>query len=814
MSLVQDVRFGIRMLRKSPTFTMAAVLALGLGVGANTTVFTWLKAVLLAPLPGVTEGDRLVTLSSARGEAQGYSTRYGDYLYFREHSRVFAGLAAYELAPVNLAGDGKPEIALAGLVTADYFSTLGVRPALGRFFRPEEGQGVGAHPVAVLSYALWRRLFAAGSRGEAPTPRQTVSLDRHPYTVIGVAPADFMGSYGGIAQDLWVPITQEPQLVAGGDLITTGRYPVQITGRLKPGVTLARVQAELDVLSRRQAQVDPKLAGWREVAFPLARAQRGFTSSLLPVVEALMAVVGVVLVIACLNVANLLLARALARRREITIRLALGAGRGRLVRQMLAESLLLAALGGAAGEGIAALAARALPALLPPLGVPLGFNLAVDSQVLGFTALIAIVTIFVFGLLPAVQASRVETSDALKDDSAAVTTGRRHSALRHGLVVVQLGLSLTSLIAAGLVGKSLLRSLAQPPGFAPDNLLLTSFDLFMGGYDQQRGSELYRELLDRVRALPGVQSASLTDYAPLGLSGGGNLAPVRVPGHVARPGEDTSFVLDAVGPRYLRTLGIALAAGRDFDAGDRAGARPVAIVNSTFARQFFPAGTAVGRHVEVRGIDREVVGVVRDYKYRSLAEDPSPQLLVPFLQDYRAEMILVVRTAGEPLGLLPALRQAVAGLDPGLPLFQTMSFRQRLGSSLFAQRILTELLAALGLLAAVLAAVGLFGVMSYFVGQRPREIGIRMALGARRGEVLWMVLARGFRLVAGGIALGFAAAAAAARLLAGLLPGLGSFEPAVFAGVAAGLAAVALLACYLPAWRAASMEPFAALRHE
>ncbi len=810
MGLIQDLQFGARMLRKSPTFTLAAVLALALGVGANTTVFTWLKSVLLEPLPGVAEGDRLVTLSSGRGDSNGYSTRYRDYLYYRDHSRLFSGLTAYELTQVNLARGGRPAIALAGLVTTDYFATLGVRPALGRWFRPDEGQGIGAHPVVVLSHPLWRRQFG-GDRGVLG---RTVSLDRHPYTVIGVAPADFLGSYGGIAQELWAPIAQEPELVAGGDQISNGRYPVQITGRLRPGVTIAQAQAELDLASRQLAQAFPDHAGWREIAYPLAQSQKGYTGSLVPTVEVLMAVVLVVLIISCLNVANLLLARALMRRREITIRLAVGAGRGRLLRQLLTESLLLAALGEAAGVAIAALAARTLPALLPPTGVPLGFNLELDSRVLLFSATLTAAAVMLFGLAPALQAAGADASTALKDESAAVTGGRRHAALRDGLVMAQLGLSLTTLVAAGLVGKSLVQSLARRPAFAPHHLLLTSFDVFLGGYDRGRGSEFYGELVRRVEALPGVRAASLTDYAPLGLSGGGNLSRVEIPGYLPKPDEEKSFVLDAVGPRYLRTMGIGVAAGRDFEPRDRQGALGVVIVNETFARRFFPGGAALGRHCKVAGVDREVVGVMRDYKYRTLADDPEPQLLVPFEQDYRPQMTLVVRTAGEPLGALPALRRTAAALDPGLASFETMTGEQRLGRSLFAQRLATQLLAVLGLLATVLSAVGLFGVMSYFVGERPREIGIRMALGARRGQVLRMVLGRGLRLLLGGVAFGVVAAVAVSRLLQSVLYGVSPLDPLVFAGVAAGLAAVALLACYLPARRAAWMDPFAALRHQ
>jgi predicted permease len=406
------------------------------------------------------------------------------------------------------------------------------------------------------------------------------------------------------------------------------------------------------------------------------------------------------------------------------------------------------------------------------------------------------------------------TAGALKEGSAAVAGGRRHGRLRNALVVCQLALSLTILVAAGLVGKSLAQSMARNPGFEPRHLLLTSLDVFLGGYESERGSELYRQLLQQVAAVPGVQSASLTDYAPLGFSGGGNISPVTVPGYVPKNDEATSLVVDAVGPNYLRTLGIALAAGRDIEAGDRQGAPGVVVVNETFARHFFGGGAALGRHIQVHGVDREVVGVMRDYTYRSLGEDPSPQLLVPFFQAYDSAMTLVVRTVGEPFTLLPAIRRAEAALDPGLASFATMTGEQRVGRALFAQRLTGELLGALGLLAVTLAAIGLFGVMSYFVGQRPREIGIRMALGARRGQVLGMVLGEGLRLAAFGIAIGVAAGAALTRLLASLLYGVSPLDPAVFAAVAIFLAAVTLLASWLPARRAARLEPFAALRQD
>jgi predicted permease len=812
MSWIQDVRYGVRSLRQNPAFTVAAVLALGLGVGVNTTVFTWLKSVLLEPLPGVADGARLVTLSNSRGDSGGYSTPYRDYLFYRDHARGFAGMTAYELAPVDLAAGGRPEIALAGLVTADYFTVLGVHPALGRGFRADEAAGAGAHAVAVLSNSLWRRRFGA----DPAIVGRSVSLNRNAYVVIGVAPAAFLGSYGGIAQDLWVPVSQQPQLAAGGDQVSAGSYPVQITARLRPGVTQAAAQAELDVLARQLAPLRPaSRAGWHEVAYTLAQSQRGLTSSLVPAVEVLMAVVAIVLVIACLNVANLLLARALARRREIHIRLAVGAGRGRLLRQLLIESVLLAALGGGVGIALATVGAKALPALLPPLDVPLGLNLTLDARVLLWCAATAAATVLIFGLAPALTGARLSPAGALRDDSAAAIGGRRHAAWRTGLVIAQLGLSLATLVAAGLVGKSLVRSLDRRPGFAPDHLLVASYDLFLGGYDSRRGSDFDRRLLARVAALPGVRAVSLTDYAPLGSSGGGNMERVDVPGRVVQSADETSFVTDAVGPGYLRTMGIALVAGREFGEQDREGAPGVLIVNQAFAKRFLTGGSPLGRHCKVGGVDREVVGVMGDYKYRRLAEDPGdPELFVPFFQDYRSQMTLVVRTVGEPLAMLPAVERERVALDPGLAATGVMSGAQRLGRSLFVERMAAQLLGGLGLLAAVLAAVGLFGVMSYFVGRRPREIGIRMALGADRAQVLRMVLAQGLRLALGGIAAGILAAAAVTRFLQSILYQVSPLDPAIFALVATLLAAVALLACYLPAHRAAHLEPFAALRQE
>jgi predicted permease len=810
MSLTRDLRYTLRTLRKAPAFTAAAVLTLGLGVGANATVFTWLKAVLLDPLPGVAEGARLVTLNQANRQMGmgGYSTRYRHFLYYRRHASVFSAMIGFELAPVNLARDGRPEVALAGLVSEGYFQTLGVRPALGRAFSADETRAAGGQPVVVLGDRLWRRRFAA----DPHIVGRTVRLDGQPFTVVGVAPAAFQGSYGGIAQDLWVPITMQPRIAPGGDLITSGKFPVQIIGRLRPGVTRAQAQAELDLLGRALWRVEPSRTGWREIAKPLAESERGVTSGLAGVVKILMAMVSVVLLIGCMNVANLLLARALGRQREVATRLALGASRWRLVAQLLTESLLLTALGGVAALLIAALAGRTLPNLLPPLGMPLGLNLALDWRVLGFTAATAAATALLFGLVPALLATRVPSAQLLKDAGAATTGTRRHARLRSGLVVAQLALSMAALVAAGLAGRSLAHRLGQNPGFATGNLLLTSFDVFLGGYDKPRGARFYEQLQERVAALPGVRSAALADYVPLGFSRGGNVLPLAVPGYVPRPGEDLDVVYDVVTPGYLRTLGIGLAAGRDFAAGDRDGGAPVVLVNQDMARRYLAGGPALGRHIQVGGIDREVVGVFRDFDYRSLGEAASPLVLVPFAQRPDTWMTLVVRTAGDPYAALPAVRAAAAALDPGLPQFETMSFEQRLSASLFENRLAVQLLAAFGLLAVALAAVGLFGVIAYFVGRREREIGIRMALGAERRRIELMVLGEGLRLAAGGLGIGLLVSAACARLLGGLLHGVSPLDPAVFAGVTAGLVLVALAACYLPARRAAGLEPQEALR--
>ena len=805
------MRYALRLLLKTPGFTIAAVLSIGLGIGANAVIFTWLKAVLLNPVPGVQASGRLLTMNASYGERNGISNTYADYRYFAGHTHTFQGLLAHELVIMNLGVNGRPEIVGGAVASANYFDVLGIKPFLGRTFAPEEDSGANAHPVAVLSYKLWERRFD-GDRGVLGKP---ILINGQKFTVIGVAPPSFEGTYGGLAQEIWVPVMMSK---------VTGRGPipesseVQIMGRLKDGATLGQAQADIAVLAAQLAQTDPaSYKRFRETVNPLEKAGRGIQSSLYPVIRILMAMAGIVLLIACANVANLLLARSTTRAREIGIRLALGASRWHLLRQLLTESLLLSVLGGLLGLLITAWTTGTLGSSLRPAlggGIALALDLGIDWRVLLFSAAVTLLTGILFGLAPAFHASNANVGVVLKEGSRSVVGGGMRSGLQGALVVTQMVLSLVALVCAGLFARTVQAALKADPGFDTRNVLLTSYDAFLNGYGDARGQLFYRQLLERVAAKPGVVSASLTSFVPLRMDGGGSSCGATVEGYVAGADEPAGIVCDSAGPDYFRTMRIPLLRGRDFNKGDRAGSAPVALVNDTMARRFWPAGNAVGGRVKVGSQWREVAGVVRDFKYRSVRDDPEAHLFLPVEQQYASGITLVVRTVGNPLGALAGVQNEVSLLDPNMPVSRVETMAQNVANSLVLEGLALKLLSAFGLVALVLTAVGMYGIMAYFVSQRTREIGIRMALGAPRGRVLGMVLGRGMLLAGIGIALGLGAAWFATQLLASMLYGVPAHDPWTFSAVAAMLVGVAAMACFLPARRASLVDPMVALRYE
>ncbi|HEX8073328.1 MAG TPA: ABC transporter permease [Pyrinomonadaceae bacterium] len=814
-TLWQDVRYGLRMLWKSPGFTLVAVVALALGVGANTTIFSFVNALVLRPLAGVRASEQLVAVYTSDYSSGLYgASSYPDYVDFRQQADAFQGLAAYEETLMSVSGGAEAERLRGAYVTGNYFDVLGVNARLGRALTTADDVTPGAHPVIVISAGLWRRRFGA----EASALGRQLALDGRQFTVVGVAPEEFRGLRLGAPPEFWVPMMMN----APGALEGRGNRGLDITGRLKEGFTPAQAQAQLAGIAARLAAAYPDtnlgtlerpkeprpITVVREARVePTAQPAIRFMSQLL------LGVVGLVLLIACANVANLLLARAAARQKEIAVRLALGAGRGRVVRQLLTESVLLAGLGGAVGLVAALWAVDVLPALLPPEDAG-GLDLSLDWRVLAFTCAVTLVTGVLFGLVPALRATRVELTSALKDESGARGYGLRRFSLRGALVAAQLALSLVLLVGAGLFLHSLRRALTFDPGFAAHQLLLASLETRGANLNQEQGQLFYDQALERVRALPGVRAATLTRVIPL--SGGGQRRSYQIAGYQPQPNEDRELNTNVVGPDFFTTMEIAVVRGRAFTAQDRAGAPPVVVVNEEFARRYFPDRDAVGQRLRQSPDEpyMEIVGVARNAKYRTLRERPLPFVYIPAAQEYQRGMTLVVRADGDPAALAGPVRAAVTALNRDVPVYAVRTMTEHIGAALASERLIATLLSVFGGAALLLAAVGLYGVMAYSVAQRTHEIGIRMALGAQRGDILRLVIGQGLAMVLVGAAAGLVIALAATRLVASLLFDLSATDPLAFAAVTILLALVALLACYLPARRAMKVDPMVALRYE
>ncbi|MBI3666143.1 MAG: ABC transporter permease [Acidobacteria bacterium] len=814
-AFIQDFRYGIRTLLRSPGFTALVVVSLALGIGANTSIFSMVKAVVLRPLPGVQDAQKLVMLMGLGKTGRFFTFSYPNYKDFRDRNEAFSALIATSTTPLSLSGESgpssRPERVWGELVTGNYFSVLGVNAVRGRTITPEDDGTPGAHPVAVVSYGLWQRRFGS----DPNLVGKTIRLNGHPFTAIGVASPGFGGSTVGLTMDVFVPMMTQAQVIPLGDWLNqrdTGWLIV--LGRLKPGVSLGQAQAEAKTIARQLEQEHPQTGlerGYDMAAFPLSQAPFGARKELSPVLALLMAVVGLVLLIACANVTNLLLARGAGRRREIAIRLALGAGRWRVARQLLTESLLLALLAGVAGVLLALWATDLLSTFRPPSPLPIAIDTSLDGRVLAFTTLISLATGLLFGLAPALRTSRPDLVTALKDEASA--GGYRKSRLRSLLVIGQLSLSLVSLIAAGLLLRGLNKARQVNAGFDPSNVLLTSLDLHPLRYSESQGRVFYRQMLERLSSLPGVRSASLASLVPLGI-GQRRCDGVEIPGYTPRRDEDMCIDLNVVGPSYLQTMGIPLVRGREFNLEDTEDHRAVAVINEAIGRRFWPGQDPIGKTFVTAGRSRVVIGVARDSKYLSLRENALPYIYLPLLQQYEPMMTLHVKTAGDPMSLLVAVRGEIQSMNPDLPLFEIRTLAEHMGGSVFGERMASTMLGVFGALALLLASVGLYGVMSYAVSQRTHEVGVRMALGAEQGDILRLILRQGLMLVLMGIGVGVAAAWAVSRFLSGFLYGVSATDLATFAGVSTLLAAVAMLACYLPARRATKVDPMTALRYE
>lgn len=819
-TLSQDLRFACRMLAKSPGFTLVAVVTLALGIGVNTAIFSLVNAVVFRPLP-FENPDRLVEVY--RGEERiGSIFSYLDYIEYRDRSRIFEELACFSYAPISTGRGDRTELRTGQIVTGNYFAALGVQAIHGRLLTADDDKTPGAHPVAVLGHRLWQQEYGASPE----LIGQTITLNGHPYTVVGVAPEGFFGALPVFNPDVWVPMMMQGQIEPGTDMLANRNTTwLRTIGRLKPDVSLAQAQANLDLVAAQLPEVDPhRYEGERA---SLARPSGvGLPPEARPMALGLsalvMSMVGLILLAACANVANLLLARSAVRRGEIAIRLALGASRWRLVRQLLTESMLLAVIGGAAGSAMAMWGLDIVGALRPqlPYNISLALDFGLDGRVFLFAALLSVLTGLVFGAVPALQATNANVVPALKDDTGASTLGLRRSRLRSTLVVGQVAVSLILLIGSGLFIRSLLNARSIDPGFDHENVLGVSLAFSLHDYDDASGRAFYRGLLERVRVLPGVESASVDKCVPLGFAV--QTREYWVEGRPPMVGPDGSEQAEnvntsVVGTDNFKTLGIPLLRGRDFTDLDTQDSPRVTIVNQAFADRVWPDQDPLGRRISLEGTEGpflEVVGVVRTIKYVFIGEDPRPFLYLPFEQNYDPDVNLLVRTEGDPMALSGPVQDVIRGLDPDVAPSDTRVLSDWIGYALLPARFAGLLFGAFGALALLLASVGLYGVMSYTVEQRMREIGIRVALGAERPDVLRLVLRQGLMLTLVGLGIGLIIALAGTRVVAMLLYDISATDLTTFAGVSTLLVAVALLACYVPARRATKVDPMAVLRHE
>jgi len=811
-SFWQDMRYSVRMLLKAPGYAAIAILTLALGIGANTTIFSWINSALLNPVPGLYKPGEVVSLALGT-PTQPFGFTYPDLEAVRNGQQSFSGIAACWFAQMSLTGKAKPERVWGMVATANYFDVLGVQPILGRTFLPSEDEKLDGAPVAVISYRLWQTHFGA----RPDVVGQNIEINKHAYTIVGVTPAVFQGSQTGVRTEIWVPIMMEAQLDARGDLIHDHHnFWLLLFARLKPGVSLAQAQAEMTLRLEPEAKNYPEEHKGKDkvTAYPLWRNPWGlnmFLSTLLPM---LMTIAGLVLLLACANVANLMLVRSVSRRREIAIRMSLGASRWRLVRQLLVESLLLALAGGGLALLITFWTAGSLLKFMPDTDFPLSLTITTDRTVLVATLLIAVLTGVIFGILPALRSSGVAPITVLKEDTGSASGTLRKARLAGGLVVAQISLSLLLLICAGLFIRSVRSAQQIYPGFNSHNVWIASYDLFTAGYSEANGAEFDRQLITRLEALPGVQSVSLGDRMPLGFSGGST--SVKPEGYVSQPNEVMETQSAIITPNYFKTMQIPILKGRDFTPQDTKSSQRTAIVSEAFVERYWPHQEALGKQFNSDFTNEwfTVVGVARDTKVRNLNETPTPFVYLPLYQVYRANITIGARVSGDPVAAGKTIQSAIHELNPDLAMFNvnTLESQQRFAS--FGQRVAGTFVGAFGLLALILAAVGIYGVTAYTTRQRTHEIGIRMALGASKDDILRLVLGHGLRLTLIGVGLGLAASFALTRYLSGLLLGVTSHDALTFFSVALLLCAVSLFACFIPTRRAMRVDPMVALHYE
>src|SRR6266540_167171 len=816
-SIQQDLLYSARVLLKRPGYTLVVTITLALGIGVNTVIFSLMDSLMFKPMPGITEPDRVVQIGWT-DNGQGFnSSSYEDYLDYRDQTTTFIGISAEYDQFFNLGTDRIAKRVKGALVSGNYFNVLGVKSIQGRLLQPSDSEVEGSNPVAVISERLWRDSLDA----EPNVVGKTVSLNSYIYTIIGVA-AEFKGTrimYE--ASDVWIPVTMwryssPSNMKTNANILSTrGSYFLKLLGRLKPGVTMEQAQADMSIIAQRmgQAYYGASTRGARVLPnyFGLSTGDRKEFGIFF---GAQFAIAGIIMLIVCANVAGLMLSRTIARQKEVGVRLALGAKRWRVVRQLLTESIMLGAIGGIFAMLVAFWLTNWIRSGVPYEQRDMKQQLAftADWRVLSFTFGLSIITGLLFGLAPALQSSKLDLNQVMKDSGNSFGRGsNRRARLRSALVVVQISLSLILLVSAGLFIRALHNVQALSLGFTTENLLTAKFDLSLQNYSEAQGYEFYKQLIERIKGQPGVQGASLAAIVPLQRKGmGGSVVVNNHPQFHSNS--------NIITPSYLDTMGIPLLLGRGITEHDVAQSRQVAIINETFARTAWPSENPIGKIFNWKGradyYPVEVVGVVRDIKWRNLINPASSWVFFPLAQKYNGVMTLHVRTAMKPELLISSVQQEIRGLDPRLPMYDIQTLEKYLSDALWNSRFLSSLIGGCGLLALVLANLGLYGVLSYNVVQRTQEIGIRMALGARTTDVLREVIGQGIKLISIGITLGLAGTFATTQILKSFLFGVTATDPLTFIIISLLLGGVALLACYLPARRAAKVDPMVALRYD
>jgi macrolide transport system ATP-binding/permease protein len=808
---IQDLRYGVRQLCRSPGFSILTILCLTLGIGANAAVFSWAEGILFRPYPAVAHQERLLALGgTARGVSGGGPISWPDFLDLQRSCTLCDALFVSKITGSTLSIGDHAEVTTGSIVSANYFDAIGVRPILGRGFEPGEDVGNDAHPVVVISYDLWQKRF----RGDPQIVGKIQRLNNIPHTIVGVTPERFYGTFVGWAMNFWVPASMEENFESGGyKLEDRGARWIESYERLKPEVTRAQAQDEMTAIATRLEADYPATNRGRNIKlWALWQTPFNNAGTMLPTLEIMAAVVVFVLLIACANVGNLLLVRSFARRHEMSVRMAIGATGGRLLRQLLAEGMILAGLGAAGGLIVAYWCRHALGLLLPARsGIAMYLPGEIDWHVMLLSAGICLMATLVLGLVPAFQARNIDLAGALKADSSSVTTARSRAWMRSGLVVFQVCLSFILLAGAVLLLESLQKIRTASPGFSTNRVVETSVSLVAAGYDDPRAKIFQDDLIERVRALPGVESAAYARLTPLDY-GAYSSTPIAVDRYHPPLEEQPAVDYNQVGPAYFATLGIPLLSGREFTRADDENAPLVAIVNRTMKARYWGDQDPIGRRLQVKGKWARVIGVAADSKYESMREDPKPFFYVPLLQDFVRGPALNIRTTESLQNISAALLHEVRSIDGNLALYEMITLQEQVDRSTSPQLVAVTLVSILAGLALLLAAVGLYGVMSYAVAQSMRELALRMALGAGSADLLRLVISRGLRLTAGGVFLGAAAGLALTRLLGKLLYNVSPSDPRAFGAALAVMTITTVAACFFPGWRASRTDPARVLR--